>query len=230
MAIGEIARIQSFEGAARQVQGMTSGIERRALARLAAGLPRWVLSDHLTALGLLAMMAAGAAYAASRRAPLWLHIANLCLVVNWFGDSLDGTLARYRHCERPRYGFYIDHVLDALGAVYVAGGLALSGLVSPGLAAAALIAYLLVSIHVHLATYTGGPFKISYGPFGPTELRLLLIAANLLALTSPTVPLFGHAVRPFDVVAVSATLVLAAVLLVWVPRTSLSLRRQDTRQ
>src|SRR5436190_5964221 len=113
---------RTFETARREVAGLTSRWEKRTLAALCAALPRWVLSDHLTALGLVAMMVAGAAYAASRSAPLWLHVANLCLAVNWFGDSLDGTLARHRRCERPRYGFYIDHILDAVGAVYVAGG------------------------------------------------------------------------------------------------------------
>jgi archaetidylinositol phosphate synthase len=221
---------RTFETARREVGGLTSRWEKRTLAALAAALPRWVLSDHLTALGLVAMMVAGAAYAASRRVPLWLHLANLCLAVNWFGDSLDGTLARHRHCERPRYGFYIDHIFDAIGAVYVAGGLTMSGLLSPKLAAAALVAYLLVSIHVHLVTYTGGTFKISYGRFGATELRLLLVLANLVALGWPVVDVLGLHVRLFDIVAGVATLALAAVLIVWVPRTSLRLRRQDTSQ
>ena len=107
------------------------------------------------------------------------------LVLNWFGDSLDGTLARVRNRQRPRYGFYVDHILDALGMSFLMAGLALSGYMSPLVAGTFLILYLLLSIEIYLATYTIGTFHLSYWRFGPTELRILLVIGNLFALWRP---------------------------------------------
>jgi archaetidylinositol phosphate synthase len=216
---------KEFAEAKREIQGLTAPLERKALAWLCAHLPAWVQPDHLTVLGLFATVAAGAAYALSARAPGWLHVVNVALAVNWFGDSLDGSLARFRQRTRPRYGFYVDHIVDALGALFVLGGLGLSGLLSPWVAATLLIAYYLTAIHVYLATYTAGTFKISAGPIGGTELRILLAAANLLALRFPTV----GGLRLFDLAGVAATVALIGVLAVWIPRLTLDLRRQETR-
>ena len=122
-----------------------------------------------------------------------------CLALNWLGDSLDGTLARVRNCQRPRYGFYVDHVVDAFGALFLLGGLALSGHMSPLVAIGLLIAYLLLAIEVYLASYTLGDFKISYFKMGPTELRILLSVGNIALLYKSVVHLFGRAYRLFDV-------------------------------
>jgi archaetidylinositol phosphate synthase len=216
-----------FKEARREVQGVTASAERRAIRFLCERLPAWVQSDHLTALGLLATVGVGAAYALAARAPGWLYVVNLLLVVNWFGDSLDGSLARFRRRERPRYGFYIDHIVDAVGAVMVIGGLGLSGLMSPAAAAVLLIAYYLMAIHVYLATYTAGTFKISYGPIGGTELRILLAAANIAALYWPRLFVGGVDLRLFDVLAAFMTIGLLATFATSVPRVALALRRAD---
>ena len=137
---------------------------------------------------------------------------NVALVLNWLGDSLDGTLARYRQRTRPRYGFYVDHMVDALGALGLLLGLAASGWMTPWLAVALLLAYLLLSVNIALAACSRGTFKISYGPFGGTELRILLALANTAVWLWPQVVVGGHAVMAFDVMGGLALLGLVAAL------------------
>ena len=218
-----------FKEARREVQGVTASAEQRAIRFLCERMPAWVQSDHLTALGLAATVGITLAYALSRYAPGWLHVVNLLLVVNWFGDSLDGSLARFRQRQRPRYGFYIDHIVDAVGAILIIGGLALSGLMSPAAAAVLLIAYYLMAIHVYLTTYTAGTFKISYGAIGGTELRILLAAANLIALRWPVLPIGGVQPRLFDLLAGVMTVGILGAFAVSVPKIALALRREEAR-
>src|SRR3954462_6419901 len=177
--LGVSAAKAKFKPATRIQESILAVAEKRTLLWLANRLPSWINSDHLTALGLLALMLAGACYAASRTNPLFLTLATLCLFVNWFGDSLDGTVARVRNRQRPRYGFYVDHVTDAIGAFFLMGGLALSGYIHPAVAIAMLVAFLLLSIEVFLATYTIGAFHLSFWGFGPTEIRILLAIGNV---------------------------------------------------
>ena len=186
---------QGFAQATRLMNGWTAGKEKQLLVWLASRMPRAVHSDHLTALAGLAMVGAAAAYAAASRWPEALHLVNLCLLVNWFGDSLDGTLARVRNQQRPRYGFYVDHVLDCVGIALLVLGMAASGLMSLTLAMAFLIAYFLVSIEVYLATYTLGTFRMAFFGFGPTELRILLAIGNVVALSRPVVEITVSALR-----------------------------------
>ncbi|HYX70100.1 MAG TPA: hypothetical protein VE825_13265, partial [Terriglobales bacterium] len=143
------------------------------------------------------------------------------------GDSLDGTLARVRRCQRPRYGFYVDHVLDTFGAFFLMGGLALSGYVHPGIALGMLIAFLMLSAEVYLATYTLGSFHMSFWKFGPTEIRLCLIAGNLALLRSPTAHLFGRAFRLFDVGGAVAIVGMGVMLAVSAARHIAQLYRQE---
>ena len=200
-----------FQEAQRDLRGLTAAVEKKALLWLAARMPAGVNSDHLTALGLLAMLLAGIFYALSGRASWLLHLVNLALVVNWFGDSLDGTLARVRNRSRPRYGFYVDHLVDAFGALFLLAGLALSGLMSERVAAALLIVYYLLSINIYLSTYALGVFKISFGALGGTELRILLILGNLIVLRIPQVTIGGESYRLFDVAGGLSAIVLAIV-------------------
>jgi archaetidylinositol phosphate synthase len=203
----------NFREARRIQQSFLSNLEKRTLIWLAARTPRCINSDHLTLLGLFSMAAAGAAYwwAATNRAGLLLVI--LCLALNWLGDSLDGTLARFRNHSRPRYGFYVDHIVDAFSALFLLGGLALSGYMSPLVALGLLIAYLMLSVEIYLASYTLGDFKISYFNMGPTELRILLSIGNLAVLWRSTVHLLGRAHRLFDV---AGTLGFSGMLLIMV--------------
>jgi phosphatidylglycerophosphate synthase len=190
----------TFVEARREIDGWTAGLERRALAFLAARMPAGVGPDHLTALGLFGFVAAGASYGLAGTDPRWLHAVNLGLAVNWFGDSLDGTVARHRNRSRPRYGFYVDHMVDAFGALFLLGGLALSGLMSPAVAVGLLLAFYLMFLNVALATHTRGVFRIAHGGVGGTELRIALLAANLLVLAWPRLAVFGREVLLFDLV------------------------------
>jgi archaetidylinositol phosphate synthase len=176
------ARRAEFRQATRFHGSLLAPIEKRALVWLAERMPGWVNSDHLTVIGFAAQIATGVCYALAGRDRRMLLAAIVCLAVNWFGDSLDGTLARVRQQQRPRYGFYVDHIIDSIGAVAMMGGLALSGYVHPVIAIGLLVAFLLLSIQSYLATYTLGEFHLSMWRFGPTELRVLLAVGNLAAL------------------------------------------------
>jgi phosphatidylglycerophosphate synthase len=211
----------------RDARSLTAGAEKRLLVWIARRLPSWVQPDHLTALGCAGYLLGAVAYWLSGSEPLFLLAVNLGLLVNWFGDSLDGTLARVRERQRPRYGFYVDHLLDAAGIAVLLAGLALSGLVHPLLAAALLVAYLLFSVHVALAAASGGVFQIAYGGIGGTELRLMLGALNLALLQWPSLELFGRSVRVLDGMALAGTLGLLAMLAAVGFRTGRALDRAD---
>jgi phosphatidylglycerophosphate synthase len=182
----------------REHRSVLAAAEKRLLIFIAERLPRSIKSDHLTLLALAGMTLAGAAFAAARwdRRALWVVV--VALAINWFGDSLDGTLARVRHTERPRYGFYVDHVLDIAGATVLFGGLASSPFMSPLVAMALLVAYLLVAGEVFLATAVGGVFRMSVAGVGPTELRMLLAAGAVALLHDPYVSIGPLAVQLFD--------------------------------
>jgi archaetidylinositol phosphate synthase len=216
-----------FQSARRVQRGALASLERRCLVWIACRLPAWVGPDHLTALGFVALALAGALYALAARRPLALFAVDACLALNWFGDSLDGTLARVRNRQRPRYGFYIDHIVDSFGALLLLGGLALSGYVNEYLALAALVAFLLFSIECYLATYTIGTFKLSYWIFSPTELRILLAIGNAVAFAKPTVSVLGSRYRFFDVGFAVAIVVMAAVLATSIGRNACALYRAE---
>jgi archaetidylinositol phosphate synthase len=189
----------AFIEAQRNSTGLLTAIERRVLVWLAHRLPARINSDHLTALGLASMFMVGVCFAVSHEAPRALWGVVMFLALNWFGDSLDGTLARVRGHQRPRYGFYVDHILDTFGALFVLGGLAISGDMTPIVAAAFLIAYYVLSIEVYLATYCVGRFQMSFWGWGPTELRILLAIGALTLSVKPLVTIFGVQMLLFDV-------------------------------
>jgi phosphatidylglycerophosphate synthase len=216
-----------FVNATRTLTSLWAPAEKRTLVWLAERMPRAVNSDHLTALAIAAMAAAGAFYALARTWPPALIFVNLCLIINWFGDSLDGTLARVRNRQRPRYGFYVDHIVDCIGAVFLLVGLGLSGYMHLTVALALLIAYLLVSAEVYLATYTRHHFKLSYFNMGPTELRILLAIANVAAYVKPSMSLFGQSVAFFDVAGIAGAAGLGAVLITSVVANTRALYREE---
>ena len=204
----------SFKDAKREQTSVLAPLERAALRGLARRMPACVNSDHLSLLGLLAMFLAGVFYAASGRNPLLLHLVNLCIFLNWFGDSLDGTLARYRDRQRPRYGFYVDHIIDTFGTMFLILGLALSGYITERVAAVVLVVFLMLAINSYLAAYALGIFKISQGIFGPTEIRLVLIIGNLALLHSPYSRILGHQFLLFDVGRVISAAVMGVILVI----------------
>ncbi|MFN2515219.1 MAG: CDP-alcohol phosphatidyltransferase family protein [Pyrinomonadaceae bacterium] len=189
----------SFKDAKREQTSVLAPLERAALRGLVRRMPQWVNSDHLSLLGLVSMLFAGICYAASGKNPLMLHLVNLLIFLNWFGDSLDGTLARYRDRQRPRYGFYVDHIIDTFGTTFLMLGLALSGYMTERVAAAVLIVFFMLAINSYLAAYALGVFKISQWKMGPTEMRLILIIGNIYLLHGSHVHVFGQRLLLFDV-------------------------------
>ena len=216
-----------FRPARRINQALTASLEKRALQWMARRAPRWLSSDQLTVLGLSAQIGAGVGYGLSRYNRYALLVVIVCLVLNWFGDSMDGTLARVRGQQRPRYGFYVDHMVDILGAIALMVGLGLSGFVHWQTAIAMLIAFLLLASESYLATYTLSRFQLSQGLFGPTEIRVLLIIGNLALLRSPYSTLFGHRVLLFDLGGVIAAVCMFVTAIVLTVRHTAQLYREE---
>ena len=173
----------------RHHDSILASAEKRLLVWMARRLPNWINADHLSLLGILSMLGVGLSYCAASwdRRALFLVVAGLAL--NWFGDSLDGTLARVRNQQRPRYGYYVDHVLDLAGTLFLLGGLAASDFMNPVIGLGLLIAYLLVSAEIYLATHVLGVFRLSFLKVGPTELRLLLATGTVFLFYKPVVGL-----------------------------------------
>ena len=216
-----------FETATRVNMSLTAGAEKRVLYWLAERAPRWVTSDQLTALGLAAQVGAGICYALARyERPALLGVV-VCLALNWLGDSLDGTLARVRGQQRPRYGFYVDHMVDVLGTVAMMTGMAFSGVVHWQVATAMLVAFLVLASESYLATYTLGRFEMSQGMFGPTEIRILLAVGNIALLRSLYATVFGHRWLLFDVGGVIASIGMFAMAIAVTVRHTVQLYREE---
>ena len=197
----------------RELTFLLANVERPVLLWLAPRVPRTIRSNHLTALGTLGAVGTGFAYALTKYDARWLWVASAMLLVNWLGDSLDGTLARFRNTQRPKYGYYLDHVVDAFSTTVIGLGIGLSPYVDLAIALGLVVVYLALSINVYLESSVFGVFKISYGRIGPTEVRLLLIILNTLLLLFP---------RPHSLVANIANwtlgVILAAMVLLFVGR------------
>lgn len=217
-----------FVNAIRIQESFTAPVERRILRWFAERMPERINSDHLTALGCAAQFGAGAAFALARWNKYALLLVIVFIALNWFGDSLDGTLARIRNQQRPRYGFYVDHIVDSFGALFMMLGLAASGYIQWQVALAMLIAFLMLSIEAYLATYTLGSFRLSYSKFGPTEIRLLLIAGCVRLMISPDVHFAGHTCRLFDIGGVIAAAGMMVMCVVSAIMHIRALYRQET--
>ena len=191
----------------RDHDSVLAASEKRLLVRMAGSLPHWVNSDHLTFTGAVAMLGIGACYWAGGAA---LLMVIPLLVLNWFGDSLDGTLARVRKQERPRYGYYVDHVLDAVGFAALFGGLMLGGHMTPTIGLGFLTAYYLLVAEISMATHARGTFKMAFMKVGPTELRILLAAGTIQLMRSDFVTIFGQRWLLFDV---GGTAAIAGILI-----------------
>jgi len=209
----------------RVQQSFLAQVERHALLWMAERAPRWVNSDHLTVLGLVAQVGAGVCYALAAYNRYALFGVIVCLAVNWLGDSLDGTLARVRRQQRPLYGFYVDHMVDSFGAVALMCGLAFSGYMHPYIAIGLLVAFLVLSIQSYLAAHTLGEFRLSFWKFGPTELRILLAIGNLALFFHPMV-LHGR-YRLFDVGGVIGLAGMTIMLLFFTAQNTRTLYQRE---
>lgn len=228
---GESGTVAAAAGHTRVHESLLAGVEKRALVWMARRMPAWVNSDHLSALGLVSMAGVGASFWLTGTRPyIGVPLVVVCLALNWFGDSLDGTLARVRNRQRPRYGYYLDHVIDIAGTAMMLAGLALSGHMTPLVAAITLAAWLMVMGESFLGTWARGVFQMSFLWFGPTELRIL-VAIGALWLPG------GGLVRPFglgpwhlfDIGGLCATAGLLAIFVINAVRNAAALYREETR-
>jgi archaetidylinositol phosphate synthase len=213
----------------RRATFVLTRLEQWLLPRLAKALPRWIVPDHLTGIGVLGSSLIALGYILSTRRPEWLWLANAGLIVNWFGDSLDGTLARVRKIERPRYGYYLDHLTDAYSTTVIGLGLGFSPYMLLSVGFAIVIAYLILSINVYLETHAFGVFRYGYGVIGPTEARGVLFALNIVALLIGPLPfgLRGIGLTVFDVAGAAAALGMLWMLTVRVVRNLRELARLE---
>ena len=203
-----------FREAVRIQQSFITRAEKRALMWLAERTPERVNSDHLTILGAVGMFLAGVCYALSRYSHYGLLLSCVFLAVNWLGDSLDGTVARFRQRQRPRYGFYVDHVIDCFGVTALLAGMGISGDMQPLISVWLLVAYLLLSAEIFLATYALARFEMSYFLLGPTELRILLCIGNLYVFFRPSTHPFGGPLSLFDFGAVVGGIGMVAIAII----------------
>lgn len=216
----------------RQHDSVLAAAEKRTLIWIASRLPRWINSDHLSALGLLAMAGAGASFCLAQVDPVaGASLVVLCLFLNWFGDSLDGTVARVRDQQRPRYGYYVDHVIDLAGTALLFAGLASSGFMSPGIATLVVAAFFLVSAETYLATHARGVFKMAFVGVGPTELRVLMAAGALALINMPTIdiPGIGH-IRLWDLGGIVGSIGLIGAFVVTSTKNVRALYLEETRR
>lgn len=204
--------------------------EKRLLRWLAGRLPRWILPDDMTAIGVVAALAVAVAYQLSNEGNGWLWAASALLVVQWIGDSLDGTLARVRGIERPTYGYYLDHLVDAIATAAIGIGLGLSPFMLLSVGTLIVVAYLILSINVYLESFAFSRFSIGYGKIGPTEIRLILIALNTLLaldLVGLDFHLAGLDLTVFDLVGLAIAATMIALLLA---RSARNLRELAERE
>src|SRR4051794_29250751 len=216
--------LMSAVTAVREPNFLLAKPEKRVLSAIARRLPRWILPDDLTALGVASAIGIGISYLATNADHTWLWVASALLVVHWLGDSLDGTLARVRGIERPRYGYYLDHLIDAISTACIGIGLGLSPFMLLATGALIVVAYLMLSINVYLESFALGRFSIGYGRIGPTEVRVLLIGLNVaLALGAGlNFQVAGLGMTVFDLVGLAVAGVMCALL---VGRAVTNLRR-----
>ena len=221
---------KDFRNAIRIQQAITASAEKKVLVWLAARTPESISPDHLTALGFAAQFLAGASYALARWNKSGLLLATFFIVVNWLGDSLDGTLARFRQRLRPGYGFYVDHMCDTFGAIFLMSGLAGSGYLHWQVAAGMLAAFLVLSVESYLTTHTLGRFRMSHAFLGPTEIRILLIIGNLALIFRPHAHLFGREFLLFDVGGVIAITGMSAMSIAAGVRHTAQLYKEERLQ
>src|ERR1700728_3556003 len=199
------ARTAGFRDAVRVQEALTAPLERRVLAWPARRTPEGIGPDHMTLLGFAAQLLAGLCYAAARWSLFGLLGATIFIAINWLGDSLEGSLARFRNRLRPRYGFYVDHMADTFGAVFLMAGLGASGYLHWQISATLLTAFLALSIQSYLAAYTLADFQLAHVYFGPTEIRILMMAGNVALMFFPRFELFGREFFLLDVGGAIAT-------------------------
>lgn len=219
---------EQFPSAHKRVQeSLLAGYEKKLLISIAKRLPLYINSDHLTILGFIAAILTGVFYYLSKFNNNYLWVVNILIILNWLGDSLDGTLARVRNKQRPRYGYYVDHILDALSTSAIMWGLAYSGFINNTLALSTLTIYLIMSINAYLSASVFGSFQISYWKISPTELRILMIIGNSYIYYKPKLKLFSYEFLLFDIAYGIGLIILFFMLIIHLIINSYKLYKEE---
>ena len=217
---------------------LLNAAEKKVLVWIASRLPRWVSSDMMTLVGTLGAVVVATGYALSNWSIHWLHLASLGFVINWFGDSLDGSIARVRNQQRPVYGFFLDHNIDCINEMLMFGGVGLSPLMNGSITLIVLALYLMLSVSVYINAHLKNEFRLTYGGLGPTELRLIVIIVNTLFATIPALCSFrwtlslskGFSLSLMDITGIVIALVLAVFYLVSLIRDGRYYAKIDPRK
>lgn len=215
--------------AKRIIKTLTGPWEMRHLPKMAAALPRWVTPDHLTVMGILAAFVIGIGYALTRYSTQWLWLSNFGFFLHWYADSLDGTLARVRHIEREKYGYFVDHITDAFSVFIICLGFGASPLMDLRVAMLLAVGYLLLNIYAHVAAYTRELFILSYAKIGPTEVRIFIFLANLvLMFWNPQVgTLFNVTLTAVDLTGLLLTVIFVTLFVILAIKDAIKLDRLD---
>lgn len=221
--------MENQEKAERVIDTFTGKFEKRVLPKMAAALPSWVVPDHLTVLGIFAALVIGGGYVLTYLSLDWIWLVNFGLILHWYADSLDGTLARVREIERERYGYFVDHLCDAITVLFLCLGLGLSPLMHLSVALAISVTYYLLNIYVHIMAYTQHVFRISYYKIGPTEVRILIFLLNIMILVwNPNVVNYrGVSITALDIGGLIITSVFFIVFVVVSIKDAIKLDRED---
>ncbi|RKZ32892.1 hypothetical protein DRQ33_05075 [bacterium] len=213
----------------RVINTFTGHWEKKILPQIARALPRFVVPDHLTILGVISALAIFIGYILTRFSIYWIWLSNFGLIIHWFADSLDGTLARVRHIERENYGYFVDHICDAVTVFMVCVGLGLSPLMDLRVALYLAVAYLMLNVYAHIAAYSEKIFKLSYGKFGPTEVRIVLFIINIVVIFwNPVVfYLFGHPLTAMDVAGIIVATTFMVIFAIASIKDAIKLDRED---
>ncbi len=215
--------------AERVIDTFTGPFEKKYLPKMARALPRWIMPDHLTILGIFSSFLIAGGYILAWFSPYYLLLANLGLIVHWFADSLDGTLARVRHTERERYGYFVDHICDAWTVLLVCFGLGASPMMDMRTAMFLAIGYFMLNIYVHIAAYSEGVFRLSYGRMGPTEVRIFIFIVNIvLIFWNPMITSVRNSpVRALDAGGIAVACIFIIIFIVSAIRDAIRLDRLD---
>ena len=222
--------------AVRIQTSILNSAEKKLLAWLANRQPEWVTSDFLTYFGTFGAVVIAVGYMLSSFNLNWLWLSSLGFVINWYGDSLDGTLARVRNRQRPVYGYYLDHTVDAVNELIIVLGIGLSGMVHLSLALLILALYLMLTINVSINAHLKKEFRLTYAKMGPTELRIIMVIVNTVLALIPSIAyfsygfvLFGHGLvfKTMDFVAIVILFILLVIYLTEIVKDAKGYARID---
>ncbi len=217
------------EKANRVIDTITGPWEKRNLPKMAKALPDWVMPDHLTILGVFAAIMIAVGYILTRFSIWWIWLANFGLILHWFADSLDGTLARVRHTERENYGYFVDHICDAVTTFLVCFGLGASPFMDMRTGMFLAVGYFMLNIYVHTAAYSEGVFRLSYGRLGPTEVRIIIFITNIIIIFwNPVIcRIFGQPVRALDIGGIFVGTTFLVIFVISTIKDAIKLDRED---